>query len=344
MATLNVAILGASGYTGVDLIRLLSQHPQVRIAALAAQRSAGKDIRVLFPSLLPLALPMLQAVEDIDYSAIDAVFCCLPHAATQEAVASIPDSVVVIDLSADFRLSDIPTYEKWYGEHKAKHLQAQAVYGLTEWARDAVKKARLIANPGCYPTSTLLPLIPLLKARLICEQGIIIDSKSGVSGAGRALREGSLAAEVQEGFKAYGVDGHRHLPEIEQGLSEAASAPIHVTFTPHLLPMNRGILSTIYAELADTKTLADVNQVWQQAYDKEPFVHVVPVGAEVSTRYVRGTNHCMMQAALAPNGKLVIVSALDNLVKGASGQAVQNFNARFGIPETTALQGVAMYP
>ncbi len=338
---LSVAILGASGYTGVELLRLLLGHPQVRVKVLTGERQAGNDIRALFPALSGFDLPILCKIEDVDFSAVDVVFCCLPHATSQQVIAGLPASCVVIDLSADFRLKDIAVYEQWYGVHQAPALQPQAVYGLTEHARDAVRTARLIANPGCYPTSSLLPLMPLLVKKLIRPEGIIIDAKSGVSGAGRSLKESSLAAEVQEGFQAYGIGKHRHLPEIEQGCSLALGAPVRLTFTPHLLPINRGILSTIYVQGAAEQ----VHQALVGQYAHEPFVQVLPFGQTPSTRNVRGSNVC--QIGVSPGcvpDQVIITSAIDNLVKGASGQAVQNMNVRFGFDETLALPRIGMFP
>jgi N-acetyl-gamma-glutamyl-phosphate reductase len=252
----------------------------------------------------------------------------------------------IVDLSADFRLFDTATYAEWYGhEHRAPELQREAVYGLTEIAREAVRSARLVANPGCYPTSAQLPLIPLLRSRLIDPDDIIIDAKSGVSGAGRAAREGSLYCEVAEGIHAYGVASHRHAPEIEQGLSAAAGRPIVVNFTPHLMPMNRGILSTIYVRLAAGATLGDLRAVLEQAYESEPFVRVLPDGSLPATRHVRGTNLCLIGLSRdRVAGRAILVSAIDNLVKGASGQAIQNMNAMLGLPETTALTHDAVFP
>src|SRR6266851_10282139 len=261
-----IAVLGASGYTGAELLRLLRYHPQAEIVALTADRQAGKPIGAVFPHLAGEDLPDLVTIGEVDWSAIDIVFCCLPHGTTQEVIAGLPKHLKVIDLSADFRL-DTATYAEWYGrEHRAPELQREAVYGLTEIERERIRLARLVAVPGCYPTAAQLPLIPLLRAGLIDPDDIIIDAKSGVSGAGRAAREGSLFCEVSEGIHAYGVAGHRHAPEIEQGLSAAAGRKLLVNFTPHLMPMNRGILSTIYVRLAPGATLGDLRAVLEGAY------------------------------------------------------------------------------
>jgi N-acetyl-gamma-glutamyl-phosphate reductase len=341
-----IGILGASGYTGAELLRLLRHHPQTEIAALTADRQAGRPIGAVFPHLAGEDLPDLVTIGEVDWSALDIVFCGLPHGTTQEVIAGLPRHLKVIDLSADFRLTDIATYAEWYGhEHRAPELQREAVYGLTEIERERIRQARLIAVPGCYPTAAQLPLIPLLRARLIDPDDIIIDAKSGVSGAGRAAREGSLFCEVSEGIHAYGVAGHRHAPEIEQGLSAAAGRKLVVNFTPHLMPMNRGILSTIYVRLAPGATLGDLRAVLEGAYRDEPFVRVLPDGSLPATRHVRATNLCLIGLSRdRVANRAILVSAIDNLVKGASGQAIQNMNTMLGLPETTALEHRAVFP
>lgn len=341
-----IAILGASGYTGAELIRLLLEHPGADILVLTGETQAGKPMKDVFPHLAFAGLPDLVAAPQVDYKDIDVVFCCLPHGTTQEVIAALPAHVRIIDLSADFRLSDTETYAKWYGHaHRAPALQKEAVYGLTEHYRAEIAKARLVANPGCYPTSAQLPLIPLLSAGLIAADSIIIDAKSGVTGAGRAAKQGSLFCEVNEGMHAYGIAAHRHAPEIEQGLSIAAGKSILVNFTPHLIPMNRGILSTIYVQLSKGKTVADLTSQLNANYANEPFVHVAPKGMLPSTHMVRGTNHCVIGVFedRLP-GRAIIVSVIDNLVKGASGQAVHNFNVMFGYEEKTALAQTALFP
>ena len=347
MPAVRVGVLGASGYTGSELLRLLLAHPEAEIAAATADRRAGEEIADVFPQFSGRNLPKLTRIEDQDWSDIDAVFCCLPHGTTQETVAALPAHLKVIDLSADFRLHDAGTYAEWYGhEHRAVELQREAVYGLTEWARKEIGAARLVACPGCYPTSAIIPLAPLLaRGAIDIERGIIVDSKSGVSGAGRMAKEASLFAEVSEGIHAYGVANHRHAPEIEQELSLAASVPVTVSFTPHLVPMNRGILSTIHVELignATADTLRGILEIW---YGREPFVHVVPEGVSPATRHVRGSNMVMMGVFddRLP-GRAIILSVIDNLVKGASGQAIQNMNLMFGLPETTGLEQLPMFP
>ncbi len=340
------AILGASGYTGAELVRILARHPAAEIKVLTAERRAGKNVAEVHPHLGGLDMPTLVATEKADLSGVAAVFACLPHGASQEIIAALPDHLKIIDLSADFRLADTQTYAQWYGrDHGAPELQKEAVYGLTEGAREAVKTARLVANPGCYPTASLLPLVPLLKAGLVEPEGIIIDAKSGVSGAGRALKESNLFSEVSEGFAAYGVAAHRHAPEIEQGLSHAAGSSVGVTFTPHLAPMNRGIFATIYVRLAKGSDAESLRAALAASYAGEPFVRVLEEGAMPSTRHVRGSNACHMSVFddRRPGGA-ILLSVIDNLVKGASGQAVQNFNLMFGLDEAAGLDGLSLAP
>lgn len=343
---INIAIIGASGYTGAELIRLLLTHPNANIALLTGDSQAGKEMGDVYPHLRFKNLPKLITLDEADFSKIDLVFCCLPHGTTQTVIAGLPQHVRIIDLSADFRLYNVETYAKWYGHaHQAVDLQKNAVYGLTEHARDKVKNARLVANPGCYPTSSSLPLIPLLAAGLISSENIIIDAKSGVTGAGRAASQANLFTEVNDGLKAYGIAAHRHAPEIEQNLSIASNKVIIVTFTPHLIPMNRGILSTIYAQLSSGKNVDDLRARLSLAYENEQFVHLLPAGVAPTTAQVRGTNDCVMNVfADRIADRVIIVSVIDNLVKGASGQAVQNMNVMFGFPEKTGLQLTAVFP
>jgi N-acetyl-gamma-glutamyl-phosphate reductase len=343
---LRVAILGASGYTGAELVRLLSRHPHVEIVALTADRQAGKPAAEVFPQLVLQDLPALAKIDDVEWGALDFVFCCLPHGLTQEVIARLPRHLRIVDLSADFRLSDVAAYATWYGhEHHAPDLQKEAVYGLTEIKRDAVRAARLVANPGCYPTAAQLPLIPLLEKRLIDAQDIIIDAKSGVTGAGRDAKQGTLYSEVTEGIHAYGVASHRHAPEIEQGLSEAAGKPILVNFTPHLMPMSRGILATIYVKMAPGVTAEQLRAALTERYRGEYFLRVLPNGATPATRHVRGSNFVLMSvhADRVPN-RAIVMAVEDNLVKGASGQAVQNMNVMAGFPEETALEQLPLFP
>ncbi len=345
-SSINIAILGASGYTGAELIRLLLSHPHVTITALTGDTQAGKSTQAVYPHLFGKNLPALVRQEQVDFDQVDLVFACLPHGETQSVIAALPAHLKVIDLSADFRLFDAKLYERWYGHaHQAMHLQGEAVYGLTEHARADIRKARLIANPGCYPTSALLPLLPLLKTHHILPEGIIIDAKSGITGAGRSAKQANLFAEIDGGMSAYGVASHRHAPEIEQSLGWAAKQDVIVSFTPHLIPMNRGILSTIYAKLSPAHTAADVRHVLEQAYKHEAFVDILPEGIMPSTHQVRGTNRCVMNVfADRVDGRVIIISAIDNLVKGAAGQAVQNMNVMLGWPEETALMHTALFP
>ncbi len=344
--TVRVAIVGASGYTGAELVRLLVRHPGAEIGVLTADRKAGERFGTVFPHLAGAALPDLVALDRVDWDAVDVVFCGLPHGTTQDVIAALPSGLKVIDLSADFRLADPDTYARWYGHaHRAPELQKEAVYGLSELARDAIARARLVACPGCYPTAALLPLVPLIEAGGIVPEDIIIDAKSGVSGAGRGLKESTLFTEVGEGIHAYGVASHRHTPEIEQGLARAAGRPVPVNFTPHLVPMNRGILSTIYVKLADGATADGLRAMLAERYRGEPFVRVVPEGAQPATRHVRGSNHCLIGVfADRLAGRAIIVSVLDNLVKGASGQAVQNMNLICGFAETDGLEQEPLFP
>lgn len=343
---IRIAIVGASGYTGAELVRLLLPHPRAEITMLTGDSQAGREMGEVYPHLRHAHLPRLVALENADFSAIDLVFCCLPHGMTQKVIAGLPTHLRIIDLSADFRLSDPDNYATWYGHaHEAVSLQQEAVYGLTEIARAQLKEARLVANPGCYPTSASLPLIPLLKNGIIEQNGLIIDAKSGITGAGRSTKLGNLFAEANGGIAAYGVGCHRHMPEIEQTLTQAAGSPVAVTFTPHLMPMNRGILSTIYAKLSGQHSLEQARKALEDAYKGEAFVHVLPEGKAPATQQVRGTNDCVIGlfADRAP-GRIILVSVIDNLVKGASGQAVQNMNAMYGWPENTGLQLTAIFP
>jgi len=341
-----VGVLGASGYTGADLVRLLIAHPEASIALMTAERHAGKPMDAVFPHLGGYGLPDLIPVGDADWNHCDVVVCGLPHGTTQEIIASLPSSVKVVDMSADFRLRDTDTYAQWYGHaHRAPELQTDAVYGLTEHYRKQIKKARLTACPGCYPTAALLLLIPLVSGNLIDADDIVIDAKSGASGAGRGLKEAMLFGEVAEGLHPYGIASHRHAPEIEQELSVAAGHDILINFTPHLIPMNRGELLTTYVRLANGATAADLRVALAERYADEPFVRVVSEGVVPATRHVRGSNHCLLGVFedRIP-GRAILISTLDNLVKGSSGQAIQNMNLMFGFPETTGLEQVPMFP
>jgi N-acetyl-gamma-glutamyl-phosphate reductase len=347
---LRVAVVGASGYTGAELVRLLADHPAVTLVALTGDRKAGQRLDDVFPHLARGAADRfpesLIAVDAVAWNAVDIAFLGLPHGAAQDLCLGLPPTVRVIDLSPDFRFADPAVYTQWYGlPHKAPELQKQAVYGLTELARDRLMDARIIACPGCYPTSVQLPLVPLLEARLIDPDDIVIDAKSGVSGAGRAAKEGSLFAEVAEGVHAYGVAQHRHAPEIEQGLGRAAGQALRVNFTPHLMPMNRGILSSIYVRMTKGTDADRLRATLAERYATEPFVTVVGEGMVPATRHVRGSNHCLIGVfADRIKGRAIIFSVIDNLIKGASGQAIQNMNVIAGLAETTGLHQRPLFP
>ena len=344
--TIEIGVIGASGYTGAELVRILSRHSGARLRVLTADRNAGKPLASVFPHFADLDLPALVALEDAKLDSLDAVFCCLPHGTTQTTIAGLPKSLKVVDLSADFRLKDKAAYAKWYGhEHQAPALQDEAVYGLTEFARDEIAKARLVANPGCYPTAAALPLVPLLEKGGISAEDIIIDAKSGVTGAGRVAKDSTIFAEVAEGIHAYGVANHRHAPEIEQELSAAAGRAVTVAFTPHLVPMNRGILATIYVRLAGGIEAGDLRGMLAARFRDEPFVKVLNGAAVPATRHVRGSNQCHIGVfADRIKGRAIVISAIDNLVKGASGQAVQNMNLMFGLSETMGLGQEPLFP
>jgi N-acetyl-gamma-glutamyl-phosphate reductase len=348
-AKTKIGVLGASGYTGAELLRLLLGHPQAEIVLLTADRRAGKTMADVFAQFAPFALPTLTTIEEADWPALglDVAFCALPHGTTQKVIKDLlarAPRTKVIDLSADFRLA-AAAYARWYGHpHAAPELQKEAVYGLTEIYRDKIKNARLVANPGCYTTCAELPLIPLLKAKTIDPDEIVIDAKSGMTGAGRSAREDMVFAEVSEGFHAYGVGHHRHMAELDQEFSRAAGREVIVTFTPHLVPMNRGILATIYVRGIKAAP-ADLHALLAKVYAPEPFVHVLPFGTTPQTRHVRGSNMTFIGvAADRVPGRAIVVSALDNLTKGASGQAVQNMNVMLGLAETTGLEQVALFP
>ncbi len=346
-----IGILGASGYTGAELVRLLLRHPRVEIAILTADRRAGLMMGDVFPQFAPYDLPRLVTIDDVDWAkaGLDLVFCALPHATTQKVLkdllAKAPNTKVV-DLSADFRLEDAAAYAKWYGhEHHALELQKEAVYGLSEIYRRDIRKARLVANPGCYTTCAQLPLIPLLKAKAIESDEIVIDAKSGMTGAGRSAKEEMLFSEVSEGFHAYGVGQHRHMSELDQEFSKAAGKDVVVSFTPHLVPMNRGIFSTIYVRGRRGKTAQDLHEILVKQYEKEPFVYLLPFGKMPQSRHVRGSNMTFIGVtADRIAGRAIIISTLDNLTKGASGQAIQNMNIMLGFNESAGVDQPAMFP
>ncbi len=343
-----IAVLGASGYTGADAVRLLARHPEAEISALTANTHAGKAMGEVYPHFFPLDLPVLTEWEKVDWTTLDAVFCGLPHGTTQEIIASVlkanPD-IKILDMSADFRLRDSATYAQWYGhEHRAIELQGEAVYGLTELYRDRISAARLVACPGCYPTAVLLALVPLVKAGLIDAHDLVIDAKSGVTGSGRGLKQNSLFAEAGEGLSPYSIGSHRHAPEIEQEISVVAGSDVTVNFTPHLIPMSRGELCTCYVRL-DGASVDDLRVALQEAFADEPFVHVAKAGVLPQTQNVRGSNHVQIGVfADRIKGRAIVISTLDNLVKGSAGQAIQNMNLMFGWPETAGLEQIALFP
>jgi N-acetyl-gamma-glutamyl-phosphate reductase len=338
----SVAILGASGYTGAELVRLIATHPGMRIAALAADRKAGQRMGAVFPHLRHLDLPALATIGEIDLVAVDLAFCALPHATSQEVIASLPRDLKIVDLSADFRLRDPEVYERWYGhEHQALDLQTEAVYGLTEFYREEIRAARLVAGTGCNAATGLYAILPLLREGVIDPDEIIIDLATGISGAGRRAKEEMLHAETSEGIHAYNVARHRHLAEFDQEFSRAAGRKVEVTFTPHLAPMNRGILVTAYVRGEG----AAIHAALTEAYAREPFLVVLPYGESPATRHVRGSNyvHLGVVADRRP-GRAMVFAALDNLVKGSSGQALQNANLMLGLPETTGLEAAPLFP
>jgi N-acetyl-gamma-glutamyl-phosphate reductase len=341
--TYRIAILGASGYTGAELVRLIATHPQMQIVALSADRKAGMAMADVFPFLRHLTLPMLVKIDEIDFSAVDLCFCALPHATTQEVVAKLPRNLKIVDLSADFRLRDAAAYEKWYGQpHAAMDLQKEAVYGLTEFYRAEIAKARLVAGTGCNAATGQFALRPLIAAGVIDLDDILIDLKAGVSGAGRSAKENLLHAELSGGTHTYSAGGkHRHLGEFDQEFSLIAGRPVMVQFTPHLLPMNRGILATVYVK-GDAST---VHQTLAAAYADEPFLRVLPFGALPSTRDIAGSNFCHL-GVISDRipGRAVVVVVLDNLTKGSSGQALQNANLMLGLPETMGLMLAPIFP
>ena len=345
---LKVAIVGASGYTGVELLRILHCHPEAAVTCVTSERSAGKKVSDIFPGLLGRCDLLLENLEPVRVAGkADFIFTALPHKAAMEVVPTFLEmGKQVVDLSADYRLQDAREYEKWYEPHMSPALLKKAVYGLPELKRARIAGADLVANPGCYPTSVILGLAPLLKKKLIDPASIIADSKSGVTGAGRSAKVDNLYCEVNEGFKAYGVGGvHRHIPEIEQELSHLAGKKLVITFTPHLVPMDRGILSTIYAVPGAPVTTAELLKLYNYFYKGEPFVRILPEGNFPSTAFVRGSNFCDIGLSVdSRSGRVIVVSAIDNLVKGASGQAVQNMNIMCGFPETIGLEELPLFP
>lgn len=338
-----IAILGASGYTGAELVRLIALHPNMEIAALSGERKAGLTMAEVFPHLRHLELPALCRIDEIDFSGIDLCFCALPHKTSQEVIRNLPRDMKIVDLSADFRLRDPDEYEKWYGnKHGALEQQEEAVYGLTEFYRDEIRAARLVAGTGCNAATGQFALRPLIAAGVIDLDDIILDLKCAVSGAGRSLRENLLHAELSEGYNAYAIGGtHRHLGEFDQEFSRLAGRPVRVQFTPHLIPANRGILATVYVK-GDAQT---IHETFAAAYRGEPFVQLLPFGEAPSTHHVRGSNLVHIGvAADRIEERAIVIAALDNLTKGSSGQALQNANLMLGEDETEGLMMPPLFP
>lgn len=341
--TKNVAILGASGYTGAELVRLIAVHPEMEIAALSGNSKAGMAMSEVYPHLRHMDLPRLTTIEDVNFDNIDLVFCALPHATSQEVIAALPASVKVVDLSADFRLRDPADYKKWYGQdHAAVELQKTAVYGLTEFYREEIRGARLVAGTGCNAATGQYALRPLIAAGVIDLDRIVIDLLAAVSGAGRALKENLLHAELSENAHGYAMGGtHRHLGEFDQEFSAIAGRPVSVQFTPHLIPANRGILATVYVD-GDAKT---IHETLATAYEAETFIKVLPFGETPAIKHVRASNFCHIGVvADRIAGRAIVVATLDNLTKGSSGQALQNANLMLGLEETAGLMAAPVYP
>lgn len=341
---IKVGIVGGTGYTGVELLRLLVVHPKVKLQVITSRADAGTRVDQMFPSLRGFVDLLFVHPDEAHLDQCDLVFFATPNGiAMQQTRALLESGVKVIDLAADFRLQDISSWEKWYGmTHACPDLVGEAVYGLPEVNRNKIKSARLLANPGCYPTAVQLGFVPLLEADVIESGSLIADAKSGVSGAGRKVEIAALFAEAGDNFKAYGVAGHRHLPEISQGLSSVAGREVGLTFVPHLTPLIRGIHATLYGRLTRD---VDLQALFEQRYANEPFVDVLPAGSHPETRSVRGSNRCRIAVHRPQSGDTVVVlSVIDNLVKGAAGQAVQNMNIMFDIPEDTALNIVPLLP
>jgi N-acetyl-gamma-glutamyl-phosphate reductase len=344
MASIKVGIVGGTGYTGVELLRLLAVHPHVELTCITSRGEAGLKVSEMFPSLRGYVDLAFTDPAQANLKGCDVVFFATPNGiAMQQARELVDAGVRVVDLAADFRIKDVRVWEKWYGmTHACPELVAQAVYGLPELNRAEIAQARLIANPGCYPTAVQLGFLPLLKAGVVETSSLIADAKSGVSGAGRKAEIHTLFSEAGDNFKAYGVGGHRHLPEISQGLGQMSGAPVGLTFVPHLTPLIRGIHATLYARLNEE---VDLQTLFEQCYTQERFVDVLPAGAHPETRSVRGSNQCRIAVHRPQGGNTVVVlSVIDNLVKGAAGQAVQNMNIMFGVAENTGLEVVPLLP
>ncbi len=341
---IKIGIVGGTGYTGVELLRILARHPEAQLAAITSRKETGMPVAEMFPSLRSSVDLKFSDPKEAGLAACDVVFFATPNGiAMTEAQALLDAGVKVIDLAADFRIKDIAVWEKWYGmTHACPDLVKEAVYGLPEVNREAIKSARIVANPGCYPTATQLGFLPLIEAGVVDNKHLIADTKSGVSGAGRKAETHILFSEASDNFKAYGVPGHRHLPEVRQGLARAAGHEVGLTFVPHLVPMIRGIHATLYGRL--TKEV-DLQALFESRYADEPFVDVLPAGSQPDTRSVRASNLCRIAVHRPQGGDMVVVlSVIDNLVKGAAGQAVQNMNLMFGFTENTGLAHVPVLP
>ena len=341
------AVLGASGYTGAEAVRLIVGHPRLKLVALTGHSRAGEAYSNIYPSMAHLNLPDVVKADEVNWDAVDVVFACLPHGASQDTIAMIADRVeTVIDLSADFRLSDAELYSKTYGRsHDHPALLKDAVYGLTEYARSSLRGAKLVACPGCYPTCSLLALLPAIDNELIDPSRVIIDAKSGVTGAGRKALQAFAYSEISDGAHAYAVGAHRHAPEIDQVLNRHTGQDVAVTFTPHLIPMNRGMIATCYVDLMDGVSAKQLHQAYVNRYKDEVFIHIEKFGVAPQTRHVRASNHCRIGIfADRIEGRAIIISVIDNLTKGSSGQALQNYNAVQGWDETLGLMGQPVFP
>lgn len=338
----NVGILGATGYTGVVLISALLTHSDVKINLITSNTHKGKKISNIFPSLRGIFETILEPTDEDHAGKCDIYFLCLPHGSSMAAADKLYDGkAIIIDLSADFRFEDVEIYEKAYIPHTARKLLSKSVFGLPELYRNRIRQTKIVGNPGCYPTSAILGLYPLLKKGVLARD-VFIDSKSGVSGAGREAKTGSLFSEVSEGFRAYNIGVHRHEPEIQKEVSKYAD--IKISFVPHLLPMNRGILTTIYGKLEKLLSTKDILTIYREAYRDEPFVRILDEGSYPDTRFVRFSNYCDIGLKVLEDGRIVIISAIDNLIKGASGQAVQNMNIVLGLDERKGLGYIPLYP
>lgn len=345
---IKVGIVGATGYVGEELVRILMQHPQSKIINLTSQSYVGKSYNEIYQNFEEICAHICEE-EDIEKLSkeADVIFLALPHGiASKKVNASILTNTKIIDLGADFRLKNVGVYEQWYhSKHFSPELLEEAVYGLCEIKREQIKKSNLIANPGCYTTCSILSLYPLLKENLIDEESIVVDAKSGVSGAGRALSLGTHYIECTESIKAYKIASHRHTPEIEQELGEAYQKEIKISFTPHLVPMNRGILATCYGKLKKQISWEDVMNIYKKYYEKEQFIRLMRKDVYPETRWVKGSNYCDIGFSLDERtGRIIVIGAIDNLVKGAAGQAVQNMNILFGLEENTGLNQIPMFP